>query len=114
VEEETIRMKKMIRFLGDLYRLEESSQGKADKEFLKSMDAYMAALVPNTAMMKMELMSQQLTAENKQLKAQVSAQGQCPRCDARDKRRRNRNRTARSPARSHDGSSDGLNDGMQF
>lgn len=114
VEEETMRMKQMIRFLGDLYNLEESSQGKADEEFMKSMDAYMAALAPDTAMMKMELMSQQLTAENKQLKAQVSAQGQCPRCDARDKRRRNRNRTNRSPARSHDGSSDGLNDGMPF
>ena len=93
MEEETIRMKKMIRFLGDLYSLEESSQGKVDDEFLKSIDSYMAALVPNTAIMKMELMTHQLSAENKALKAQVSEQGQCRRCDARDRRRRNRNRT---------------------
>ena len=108
VEEETIRMKKMIRFLGDLYSLEESSQGKVDDEIMKSMDEYMTALVPSTAVMKMELMTQQLSAENKELKAQVSAQGQCQRCEARDIRRRNRNRSHRSPARSNDGSSDGL------
>jgi myosin heavy subunit len=114
VEEETIRMKKMIRFLGDLYNLETTSQGKVDEELLKSMDSYMAALEPNTALMKMELLSQQLEAENKRLKGQISAQGQCPRCEARDKRRMNRNRSNRSPTRdmnsnrSHDGSRDGM------
>lgn len=91
VEEEAIRMKKMIRFLGDLYNLEETSQGKVDHDMLKSMDSYMAALEPNTALMKMELSVQQLEAENKRLKEQAS--GQCPRCEARDKRRMNRNRS---------------------
>jgi hypothetical protein len=79
----------MIRFLGDLHHLETTSQGKVDQELLKSMDSYMAALEPDTALMKMEILSQQLEAENKRLKGQILAQGQCPRCEARDKRRMN-------------------------
>jgi myosin heavy subunit len=99
LEEETIRMKKMIRFLNDLYSLEESSQSLIDNKLMKSMETYMAALDPDTAQMKMELQLQQLDSENKRLKEQVSAQGQCQRCDARDKRRLFRTRPRSIPSR---------------
>jgi myosin-5 len=99
VEEETIRMKKMIRFLGDLYNLEETSQAKVDQDLLRTMDSYLAALEPNAALEELEVRFKRVVEENKLLKEQLSFQGKCPRCDARDKRRMNRVRSNRSPTR---------------
>jgi hypothetical protein len=111
VEEETIRMKKMVRFLGDLYSLEETSQAKVDQEMLTSMDSYMAALEPNAAIMRMELSVSQLEGENKRLKKEVGNQGSCQRCEARDRRRINRNRShPRSPTRRDSRSQDSVPD----
>ena len=51
----------------------------------------MAEIDPDTHVMKMELQLQRVDSENKRLKELISAQGQCLRCDARDKRRMFRN-----------------------
>jgi myosin heavy subunit len=107
VEEETIRMKKMVRFLGDLYSLEETSQAKVDRDMLSSMNSYMAALEPNAAIMRMELSISQLEGEKKRLKEEVGNHGSCQRCEARDRRRINRNRSNRSPTRHDSRSQDG-------
>uniref|UniRef100_A0A7S1YKS9 Uncharacterized protein n=1 Tax=Grammatophora oceanica TaxID=210454 RepID=A0A7S1YKS9_9STRA len=93
VDEESQRMKKMIRFLSDLYALEESSQAKVDSDMLRMLDSYKAAAEPNRKLSELEFQLKQIEAENKRLKEQVRLHGNCPRCEARDKRRAARQKT---------------------
>lgn len=103
VEEETMRMKKMIRFLGDLYSLEETSQSNVDDDMLKMLDNVKAASEPNRTMQELNLQLETLEGDNRRLKEQVRLQGKCQRCEARDRRRlakqrsAHRNELSRSP-----------------
>lgn len=97
VEEEAQRMKKMIRFLEDLYSLEESSQAKIDSDMMRVIDSYKAASEPNRMLIELQSQIKQMESENARLKEEVRSNGNCGRCAARDQRRASRQRGAISP-----------------
>lgn len=108
VEEESQRMEKMIRFLDDLYSLEENSQAKVDSDILRMIDRYKAASAPNRALNELQFLIKQFELENARLKEQVRLNGNCGRCEARDNRRAARQHSAASNIpRSPDNSSFG-------
>ena len=97
VEEESHRMKKMIRFLEDLYSLEETSQSKIDFEMLRMIDSYKATYEPNRVLSDLQMQIKKVESENMLLKEEVKSNGSCTRCESRDQRRAVRQRNAISP-----------------
>jgi hypothetical protein len=87
-------MKKMIRFLEDLYSLEESSQAKIDSDMMRVIDSYKAASEPNRILLELQSQIKQMESENIRLKEEVRSNGNCGRCAARDQRRALRQRGA--------------------
>jgi hypothetical protein len=101
-EDMAMKMKKMVRYLADLYSLEEASQAKVNRETLTKLDSYLVAAQPTQTITALERRIAQLEAHNNELKAAVQQQG-CQRCSLRDARRRNlqRNSIARMSSRSY-------------
>ena len=97
VEEESHRMKKMIRFLEDLYSLEETSQSKVDLEMIRMIDSYKASYEPNRVLSELQLQIKKVESENMRLKEEVKSNVNCSRCESRDQRRAVRQRNATSP-----------------
>lgn len=101
-EDMAMKMKKMVRYLADLYSLEEASQSKLNRETLNKLDSYLVAAQPSQTIATLEQRIAQLEGHNNELKAAIQQQG-CQRCSLRDARRRNlqRNSIARMSSRSY-------------
>ena len=88
LEEEAVKMKKMVQIMGELYEVERSSQVKVDTEMLRMLDNFMAAVDPNKTTKQLQIKVGDLEAKNKRLREEAkTSNGACARCEARDKRR---------------------------
>lgn len=100
VEEEALKMKKMIRVLGELHEIETNSQVKIDDETLRTIDSFMVAAEPNRMTKQLQSQIAHLEATNKLLKEEAKGgSGNCIRCEARDKRRMAKQRQSQDEAR---------------
>jgi len=100
VEEEAMKMKKMVRILGELYEMEKNSQVKIDDEALRMLESFMAAAEPNRMTKQLQSQIAHLEASNKLLKEEAkSGSGTCIRCEARDRRRMAKQRRSQDEAR---------------
>jgi hypothetical protein len=91
-EEDVMRMKQMVRFLGDVYSMEEQSQAKVDSDLLAKLDEYLLSLQsgPNSVIAELESHVGSMEQENMELRRQINELSPCHQCKARDQRRRER------------------------
>lgn len=95
-EEDVMRMKQMVRFLGELYAVEESCQAKLDSDLIKKLDEYLITAGPNEVIAELDRRVKTAEKENLELRKQVYELSPCRRCNARDQRRRERAESSRS------------------
>jgi hypothetical protein len=95
-EEDFMRMKQMVRYLGELYAVEESCQSKLDSDLISKLDEYLVMAGPNEVIAELDRRVKAAERENLALKKQVFELSPCRRCEARDQKRRDRNESSRS------------------
>ena len=95
-EEDLMRMKQMVRYLGELYAVEESCQSKLDSDLISKLDEYLVTAGPNEVIAELDRRVKAAERENLALKKQVFELSPCRRCEARDQKRRERNESSRS------------------
>jgi hypothetical protein len=95
-EEDLMRMKQMVRYLGELYAVEESCQSKLDSDLISKLDEYLVTAGPNEVIAELDRRVKAAERENLALKKQVFELSPCRRCEARDQKRRDRNESSRS------------------
>lgn len=95
-EEDIMRMKQMVRFLGDMYASEESCQAKLDSDLMKKLDEYLVTAGPNEVIEELDRRVKSAEKENLELRKQVFELSPCRRCEARDQKRRSRAESSRS------------------
>lgn len=95
-EEDIVRMKQMVRFLGEMYAVEESCQTNYDEELIGKLDEYLVTSGPNEIMVELEARVNATEKENISLRKQVFELSPCRRCEARDEKRRQRAESSRS------------------
>ena len=95
-EEDILRMKQMVRFLGEMYSLEESSRSELDDDLIKKLDEYLVTTGPNEVIAELESRVHIAEKENLALRKQIFELSPCRRCEARDRRRRERAESSRS------------------
>lgn len=89
-EEDIMRMKQMVRFLGEMYAAEESCQAKLDSDLVKKLDEYLVTAGPNEVIAELDRRVKASEKENLELRKQVFELSPCRRCEARDQKRRER------------------------
>ena len=102
-EEDLMRMKQMVRYLGELYAVEESCQSKLDSDLISKLDEYLVTAGPNEVIAELDRRVKTAERENLALKKQVFELSPCRRCEARDQKRRERNESSRSLNKSKEG-----------
>jgi hypothetical protein len=95
-EEDLMRMKQMVCYLGELYAVEESCQSKLDSDLISKLDEYLVTAGPNEVIAELDRRVKAAERENLALKKQVFELSPCRRCEARDQKRRDRNESSRS------------------
>jgi hypothetical protein len=95
-EEDILHMKQMVRFLGEMYSLEESSRSELDEDLIEKLDEYLVTAGPNEVIAELESRVNTAEKENLALRKQVFELSPCRRCEARDQRRRERAESSRS------------------
>jgi hypothetical protein len=95
-EEDLMRMKQMVRYLGELYAVEESCQSKLDSDLISKLDEYLVTAGPNEVIAELDRRVKAAETENLALNKQVFELSPCRRCEARDQKRRERNESSRS------------------
>lgn len=78
----------MVRFLKELYAVEENSQAEANENTLQMLDEYVVASEPNQAVEILQGKFQKLEFENTKLTRDLEDRIVCKRCERRDERRR--------------------------
>jgi len=87
--EELAKMRKMIRYLGDLYALEERAQNHTNEKTIRMLDSYNGiSPTQNRAVTELQSKFKKLEFENAKLARDLEAKMECKRCERRDQRRR--------------------------
>mmetsp|Transcript_7043 Transcript_7043/g.9166 ORF Transcript_7043/g.9166 Transcript_7043/m.9166 type:complete len:329 (+) Transcript_7043:3-989(+) len=87
--EELAKMRKMVRYLGDLYALEERAQNHTNEKTIRMLDSYNGISPPqNRAVAELQSKFKRLEFENAKLARDLEAKMECKRCERRDQRRR--------------------------
>ena len=104
-DEDIMHMKQMVRYLGDLYSLEENSQAKLDADLVEKLDEYVVTSGPNAVIAELESRVSLVERENASLRDQLDEVYPCQRCEARQQKRRERaeNSPKDKRRRSHSG-----------
>ena len=87
-EEDIMCMKQMVRFLGDMYSLEEALHAQLDSDLFAKLDECLMG--PKSVIAELESRVGSMEQENRALRQQVLEVPPCRRCEARDQRRRER------------------------
>ena len=87
-EEDIMCMKQMVRFLGDMYSLEETLHAQLDRDLFAKLDECLMG--PKSVIAELESRVGSMEQENRALRQQVFELSPCRRCEARDQRRRER------------------------
>lgn len=95
-DEDIMRMKQMVRFLGEMYAAEEGAQSKIDDDLIKKIDAYLVTAGPNEVITELDARVKVAEKENIALRKQVFELSPCRRCEARDQKRRERAESSRT------------------